>query len=129
MDAPEPDIVGRLAGAAAAPGPADGVPAYHTPVFVPAHPRYPADGAPRIAVELLEHAGTTPVPVAFTTLRKLVDALGPAQPWVACSIGPFTEAVRDAGLPKVRLDPSVAPGIRTWRTEDLRAYAQEVGRP
>ncbi|WP_269853454.1 hypothetical protein [Streptomyces sp. RPT161] len=108
-------------------GPVPGVPAYHTVVFIPAHPRYPdGEGQPRIAVELLEHSGTTPVPVAFTSLEKLVEALGPAQLWIASSIGPFAEAMRDAGLPKVRLDPAVTPGTVTWRAEELEAYARKV---
>ncbi|WP_041983781.1 SAV_915 family protein [Streptomyces sp. AcH 505] len=45
-----------------------------------------------------------PVPVAFTSLSGLVEALGPAQPWIAVSLGPFAETMRDARLPQVRLD-------------------------
>ncbi|MGP9018216.1 SAV_915 family protein [Streptomyces sp. BR1] len=115
-------IVGVDAAKSAQPG----VPPYHTPVFVPAHPRYPADGsAPRVDFELLRPAAGPPVPVAFSTLPKLVDALGPMQPWIAVSIGPFAEAMRDARLPKLRLDPQVAPGGPRWRSEDLeRTYGE-----
>lgn len=108
-------------------GPKPGVPPYATPVFVPAHPRYPGRGLPPVlAVELLEWAGTTPVPVAFTSLELLVAALGPAQPWVAASLGPFAEAMRAAGLPSVRLDPRTPPEAARWRPADLETYARRV---
>ncbi|MER0448644.1 SAV_915 family protein [Streptomyces sp. Edi4] len=116
-----------LIGDAPEQGPQPGVPPYHTPVFIPAHPRYPGGGAaPCVDYELLARPSGPPVPVAFTTLRGLVDALGPAQPWIAVSLGPFAEAMRQAGLPRVWLDPVVAPGGRRWRAEDLvRAYGGE----
>ncbi|MEV0279103.1 SAV_915 family protein [Streptomyces sp. NPDC050610] len=102
-----------------------GVPAYSTPVFVPAHPRYPEGGGkPDIAVELLRHAAGAAVPVAFSTLDKLVEALGPAQPWISVSIGSFAEAMRDAKLAKVRLDPAIPSGTVHWRPEDLETYAR-----
>ncbi|MFK8910518.1 SAV_915 family protein [Streptomyces sp. YS-3] len=115
-------IVGVDAAKSAQPG----VPPYHTPVFVPAHPRYPAGGAaPRVDFELLRPPSGPPVPVAFTSVVKLVEALGPAQPWIALSIGPFAEAMREARLPRVHLDPRVAPGGRRWRPEDLeRTYGE-----
>ncbi|WP_329414213.1 hypothetical protein OG802_26160 [Streptomyces sp. NBC_00704] len=124
-------------------GPQPGVPAYHTPVFVPAHPRYAdvtgPDGRPArtpfIAYELFAHpaaatetvttAGTGAVAFAFTTRERLVAALGEAQPWVATSIGPLAEAVA-AHDGTVLLDPHVAPGHHNWRPDDLAAYAREV---
>ncbi|MEH0514705.1 hypothetical protein QA942_26860 [Streptomyces sp. B21-106] len=128
-------------------GPKPGVPAYHTPVFVPAHPRYAdvtdADGrpvrVPFIAYELFEHpkAGTGTrtgaqgaigfgtVAFAFTTRDRLVAALGEAQPWVATSIGLLAEAV-GAYDATVLLDPRVAPGRHNWQPDDLAAYARET---
>lgn len=117
------------------PGPRPGVPPYETPVFVPAHPRYVdtvyEDGrpvrVPFIAYELFAHptdaSGT--VAFAFTTLEKLVAALGEAQPWVATSLGPLAEGVGEQGV-TVLLDPRVAPGPHNWQLADLAAYAQEV---
>ncbi|MFI1674928.1 hypothetical protein [Streptomyces sp. NPDC020598] len=121
----------------ASPSPEPGVPAYHTPVFVPAHPRYAdaadADGhpvrVPFIAYELFDHPtagmGTGTVAFAFTTRDRLVAALGEAQPWVATSIGPLAEAV-GAYDATVLLDPRVAPGRHNWQPDDLAAYAREV---
>ncbi|MFI1165206.1 SAV_915 family protein [Streptomyces sp. NPDC020801] len=117
------------------PGPKPGVPPYHTPVFVPAHPRYvdarDADGRPArvpfIAYELFAHPtdadGT--VAFAFTSPARLVAALGGAQPWIAASIGPLAEGLREHDV-TVLLDPRVAPGQHNWQPEDLAAYAQEV---
>lgn len=105
----------------------DGVPPYATPVFVPAHPRYPGGDRPAlVAVELLALGGTTPVPVAFTTLERLVAALGPAQPWIAVSLGSFAEGMAASGLAAVRLDPRVAEDAASWRAEDLETYARKL---
>jgi hypothetical protein len=123
---PRPATAGAL-------GPKPGVPVYHTPVYVPAHPRYvdttdnsgrPAR-VPFIVYEFFEHPTDGMVAFAFTTLDNLVAALGEAQPWVATSIGPLAEGIRGHGA-GVRLDPRVAPGQHNWRPADLAAYAQEV---
>ncbi len=125
--------VGAVPSAEHAPGPKPGVPAYHTPVFVPAHPRYvdttDQSGAltrvPFIEYELFEHPIDGTVALAFTTLDRLVAALGEAQPWVATSIGPLAEGVSEHGV-TVRLDPRLAPGPPTWQPADLAAYALAV---
>ncbi|MEU5533913.1 SAV_915 family protein [Streptomyces sp. NPDC020362] len=157
LDFAEPDPPGRevpkqeprrshlldLVEAAPPPGPAaddrprpkPGVPAYHTPVFVPAHPRSVAgtgtDGRPArvpfVVFELFEHPAHGAVAFAFTTLEKLVDALGEAQPWAASSLGPLAEGVRDQGV-TVLLDPLVAQGEPNWQPADLAAYVREVRR-
>ncbi|OIJ87816.1 hypothetical protein BIV25_37985 [Streptomyces sp. MUSC 14] len=115
------------------PGPKPGVPAYHTPVFVPAHPRsVVATGArgslarvPFIVYELFAHPSHGTVAFAFTTLEKLVEALGESQPWVATSIGPLSEGVREQGV-GVLLDPRVVPGHHNWQPDDVAAYAREA---
>ncbi|MEV5872895.1 SAV_915 family protein [Streptomyces sp. NPDC052101] len=117
------------------PAPKPGVPAYHTPVFVPSHQRSVAgtgrDGRPArvpfIVLELFSHPAHGTVAFAFTTPEKLVDALGEAQPWVAASLGPLAEGVHEQGV-TVLLDPRVAPAERNWLPRDLVAFAQEVQR-
>ncbi|MEU2054358.1 SAV_915 family protein [Streptomyces bungoensis] len=115
--------------------PRPGVPAYHTPVCVPAHPRSVAatgpDGRPArvpfVVVELFAHPGHGTVAFAFSTPAKLAAALGGAQPWVAASIGPLAESLAEQGA-GVLLDPRVAPGASNWRPADVAAYAREAGR-
>ncbi|ANP56485.1 hypothetical protein AVL59_13665 [Streptomyces griseochromogenes] len=82
---------------------------------------------PFVVFELFEHPAHGTVAFAFSTPRKLVEALGEAQPWVAASIGPMAEGVAEQGL-TVLLDPRVTPGEPNWRPEDLAAYAREVRR-
>lgn len=126
--APPPTADGR-------PGPRPGVPPYHTPVCVPAHPRSVAgigsDGRPArvpfIVVELFAHPTQGTVAFAFTSPAKLAAALGEAQPWVAGSLGPLAEEMDERGV-MVLLDPRIAPGEPNWRPEDLAALAQEVRR-
>lgn len=126
--APAPAADGR-------PGPRPGVPPYHTPVCVPAHPRSVAgigsDGRPArvpfIVVELFAHPTQGTVAFAFTSPAKLAAALGEAQPWVAGSLGPLAEEMDGRGV-MVLLDPRIAPGEPNWRPEDLAALAQEVRR-
>lgn len=133
-------------------GPRPGVPAYHTAVFVPAHPRHtpttdptsdptgaaapappaPASApaavpAPVVAYELFEHPGHGMVALAFTTLHGLVAALGEAQPWVATSLGPLAEGVGEQGV-TVHVDPWIAPGRHNWQPADLAAFAREARR-
>ncbi|MET7653466.1 MULTISPECIES: SAV_915 family protein [unclassified Streptomyces] len=131
------EYVDPVAPAEAAPsapsGPRPGVPAYHTPVFVPAHPRRVAapdpSGAPTliplIAYELFAHSADGTVALAFTTLDGLVAALGEAQPWVATSLGPLAEGVGEQGV-TVHVDPWIAPGPHNWQPADLAAYAREA---
>ncbi|MFJ9246171.1 SAV_915 family protein [Streptomyces sp. NPDC101776] len=115
------------------PGPRPGVPPYETPVFVPAHPRYvdavDEEGrgvrVPFIAYELFTHPTGGTVAFSFTSLEKLVDALGDAQPWVATSLGPLAEGLSERGA-SVLLDPRVAAGQRNWGPAELAAYAREV---
>lgn len=100
-----------------------------TRVFVPAHPRHPADPSrrPEIGFELLgRQDGSRPVPVAFTDVRKLVAALGDAQPWIAVPVRWFVELMRDSGFGRTYLDPEVEPGTPTWSADAVKAYAEAV---
>ena len=115
------------------PGPKPGVPPYETPVVVPAHPRSievaGEDGRPVrmpfVVYELFEHPAGRTAAFVFSTVEKLVEAFGEAQPWVLTSIGPLAEALGERGATVV-LDPRVEPGRPNWRPADLAAYAREV---
>jgi hypothetical protein len=104
-------------------------------VCVPAHPRSVAgtgsDGRPArvpfIVLELFGHPEHGTVAYAFTSPARLAQALGEAQPWVAASLGPLAENVREQGI-TVLLDPRLSPSEPNWRPEDLAAYAREVRR-
>ncbi|MFG1812012.1 SAV_915 family protein [Streptomyces sp. NPDC049040] len=103
-----------------------------TRLYIPAHPRYPADPAqpPGVGFEFLTQPRTgAPVPVAFTTLDALVAALGESQPWIAMPAEPFAELMRRNGFGRVSVDPVVASGTEPyWTPEHLRAYTEAVRR-
>ncbi|WP_333771044.1 SAV_915 family protein [Streptomyces sp. IBSBF 2435] len=101
-----------------------------TRLFVPAHPRYPADPelAPGVGFEFLTEPRTgSAVPVAFTTLDALVGALGENQPWIALPAGPFAELMRRNGFGHLKVDPVLWPGTQPyWTAENLRDYTGAV---
>lgn len=110
--------------------PAPRVPPYRSTVYVPAHPVYSRneDGSPRsprVGIELLRSAAGERFLIAFTSLDRLVEALGPAQPWAAYHLGPFTELMHRAGLDPVHLDPALEPGFRIWQPEDVERFVGE----
>ena len=66
--------------------------------------------------------GVRALPV-FGSVRRLVEALGPAQPWVALPLVRARELMGTAGVGLVVLDPVAGPGAWRWRPEDLQALA------
>lgn len=103
-----------------------------TRLYVPAHPRYPADPAEQatVGLELQTDAETGElVAVAFTTPGALADALGDSQPWITVPAGRLAELARRGGLRRMCVDPAMsADSARTWTPELLRAYAEAVPR-
>jgi hypothetical protein len=103
-----------------------------TRLYVPAHPRYPADPGqpPGVGFEFLTRPRTgAPVPAAFTTLEALVAALGENQPWIAMPAEPFAELMRRNGFGRVTVDPVLAPGTEPyWTAENIRAYTEAAER-
>jgi hypothetical protein len=85
-------------------------------VIVPAHP------VPHRAIEFETRedlGGGAPVLPVFSTVRRLVQVLGPDQPWVAMPLVSIRELAGSAGVREVRLDPSAAPGAWRWDMEEL----------
>lgn len=85
-------------------------------VIVPAHPAAHRE----IEFEIRENLSTgAPVLPVFSTVGRLVQALGPDQPWVAMPLASVRELAGSAGLREVRLDPSAGPGAWRWDDEKL----------
>jgi hypothetical protein len=85
-------------------------------VVVPAHP------VPHREIEFEtreDPGGGAPVLPVFSTVRRLVQALGPDQPWVAMPLATVRELAASAGLREVRLDPSADPGAWRWDGGEL----------
>jgi hypothetical protein len=60
----------------------------------------------------------------FTTVRRLVAALGPHQPWVALPLRKVQEIMGGAGVYSVVLDPQAHPRAWRWQASDLRALGR-----
>ncbi|RKS72657.1 type III secretion system (T3SS) SseB-like protein [Motilibacter peucedani] len=84
-------------------------------LLVPAHPGEPG----RVRIEPRLDGTGAAVLVAFTSTARLVEALGPAQPWVAVPGDRLPELARAAGLRGVLVDPVVPPGSPGWTEDDL----------
>jgi hypothetical protein len=92
-------------------------------VFVPAHPRV-ADYGKDIGIELRGTDRGDLVGIAFSTLRRLVAALGDYQPWVVMERDRFTAFVGAAGAPFVCLDPALQM-VQRWSAADVERLGRD----
>ncbi len=87
-------------------------------VIAPAHPAL-EDGERDIVFELRESAGAATVLPVFSSVPRLVEALGHAQPWVALPLHKVRRLAAASGVRTVLLDPDVQPGAWRWGYDDL----------
>jgi SseB protein N-terminal domain len=93
-------------------------------VFVPARPARPrAGGGREVAFEARTLADGTVALPAFSTVARLVAALGHYQPWVCVPLPTVQAAMARDGVPQVVLDPAVDPSAWRWQEASLRAFA------
>ncbi len=72
--------------------------------------------------------GTVALPV-FSTVERLVAALGHYQPWACVPLRTVQAAMARDGVPQVVLDPAVHPSAWRWQEDSLRAFADSLGGP
>lgn len=92
-------------------------------VFVPAHPRV-TDYGKDIGVELRGTDRGDLVGIAFSSLERLVAALGEYQPWVAMERDRFAAFVGAAGAPLVCVDPALEM-VQRWSAADVERLGWE----
>jgi SseB protein N-terminal domain len=90
-------------------------------VIVPAHPVSEV-GAQDIVFEVREGADGAPVLPVFSSVRRLAEILGGAQPWVAFPLGKLREIAAAGQVHTILLDPEVSPGAWRWRYSDLESF-------
>jgi len=95
------------------------------PDFVVA-PAHPAHERTEIVFETRPGADGTDVLPVFSTVRQLVAAFGPAQPWLALPLRTVRELAATGGVRQVVLDPVVPPGAWRWRYSDLQALERSL---
>jgi hypothetical protein len=61
---------------------------------------------------------------AFTTVERLISALGREQPWVALPLRNIQAIMGGAGVARVVLDPEAEPGTWRWQASDLAELAR-----
>ena len=91
-------------------------------VTAPAHPGSPGSGELFLeARRLPDNRGVLPV---FSTVAKLVDALGQVQPWVMLPLEQARQIARAAGIDVVALDPVMSPDTWKWEPKNLSDFEQ-----
>ena len=112
-----PAANGAVAGALSAGQ--DGMPGL---VAVPAHPGGPGSG--RMFLEARESPRSGRVLPVFSTVGRLVAALGPAQPWAVLPLHRARDMATAAGVGLIALDPVVSPDAWRWAVSDLEDFGQ-----
>jgi len=88
-------------------------------VFAPARPDVRPGYTADVIFEVREVSnGGRALPV-FTSVERLVAALGPEQPWVALPLRNIRRIVGGAGVDRVVLDPGAEPGTWRWQVKDI----------
>jgi len=89
-------------------------------VYVPAHPVI-KDGAELAEYELRELTDGNQVLPAFTSVERLIEQLGMAQPWLKVRI----RAVIDfMGGAHVAVDPVIDPAGWRWDSKELKKFIE-----
>jgi hypothetical protein len=97
-------------------------------VFVPARPRV-SGGSSELTYEVRTLAdGTMALPV-FSTLTRLVAALGRYQPWACVPLQAVQADTARSGMPQMVLDPVVDESAWRWREDGLRTFAARQADP
>jgi hypothetical protein len=96
-------------------------------VFVPARPQA-SRGSREVAYEVRSLAdGSVALPV-YSTVARLVAALGHYQPWACVPLRTVQAAMASAGVPRLVLDAAVDASAWRWQPGSLQALADQQGR-
>ena len=91
-------------------------------VAAPAHPGAPGGG--EFFLEARQLPGNRRVLPVFSTVGKLVEALGEAQPWATLPLERVRQLAAQAGIDVVALDPVMSAGTWKWDPQDLAKFEQ-----
>lgn len=94
-------------------------------VYAPARPIV-REGRRELLYEVRDCPDGTRVLPVFTSLDRLVEELGPAQPWAQSPLRAVRALMGAAGVTRVELDPALAGSAWRWTLEDLEQYVGET---
>lgn len=101
-----------------------GLPGLPEIVLAPARPDVRPGHAADVVFEVHRLSdGGRALPV-FTTVERLVTALGPEQPWVALPLRNLQHIMGAAGVPRIVVDPGAEPGTWRWKVSDIEELAR-----
>lgn len=100
-----------------------GIPRDSDLLCIPAHPEMGDIGA---GLELRRLPTGELVAIGFSSPRRLVEALGPDQPWIGLPAAAFGALAASAGARRVLIDPQSAPGNPRWTAQTLREAMEAV---
>ena len=93
-------------------------------VVAPARPDIRPGHDGDVIFEVRELSGGYRAMPVFSTVSRLVAALGSDQPWVALPLRNIQAIMGGAGVPTVVIDPQAEPGAWRWRASDLQALGR-----
>jgi hypothetical protein len=96
-------------------------------VFAPARPdvRPGHDGDVIFEVRQVSDGGRA-LPV-FSSVDRLVAALGHEQPWVALPLQNIRQIMGASSVPTIVLDPGAEPGTWQWQASDIESLQRRPG--
>jgi hypothetical protein len=89
-------------------------------VTAPAHPGVPGSG--ELFLEARQLSGNRRVLPVFSTVGKLVAALGEDQPWATLPLERAKQVAAQAGIDVVARDPLMGAGTWKWGPQDLDEF-------
>jgi hypothetical protein len=92
-------------------------------LYVPAHP-ITTGGRKDVGFELRQLESGEKAAIAFTSLPRLVEALGNSQPWLAMPMARLRDLMGSRGVAQVAVDPTVPSGAWRWNADDVRGMSQ-----
>lgn len=92
--------------------------------MAPARPDIRPGHDGEVIFEVRELSGGGRALPVFTTVKRLVATLGPAQPWVALPLRNIQAIMGGAGVGTVVIDPQAEPGTWRWQASDLQALGR-----
>lgn len=87
-------------------------------VYVPAHP-ITSRGRKDVGFEIRELESGEKAAIAFTSLPRLVEALGNSQPWLAMPMTRLLDLMGSQGVAQVAVDPTVPAKAWRWKPDDV----------
>jgi hypothetical protein len=95
-------------------------------VVVPAHPA--VDQTEVLFETRTDELGRDVLP-AFSSVKRLVEAFGPDQPWLALKVETARELAITTGLADILIDPAVPRDIWRWTDQDLERLEESLDAP